>query len=168
MNYSYWCTSAIRHTYTLTGMPQYSWLNLTYCSGWMPFVIFFFQEEEKISRNYKYKIQIRGLKIVREYLRPPPPSRPPLFPFCFSIHSLYVSQTLCRNVKQCWWERKIKRFTPVRSHNLTQLLIHSVRKWPCAWLLFHFIPRDTCLAVFLKGLAELNQCVVNSKMCKCV
>lgn len=154
MNYSYWCTSAIRYTYTLTGMPQYSRLNLTYCSGRMSFVIFFSKKKKKYP---EYKIQIRGLKMVPEYLIPPPP----LFPFCFSIHPLYVSQTLCRNVKQYWWERKIKRFTPVHSHNPTQPLIHSVRKWPWAWLLFHFISRDTCLAVFLKGLAELNQCAVN-------
>lgn len=51
--------------------------------------------------------------MVREYLIPPPP----LFPFCFSIHPLYVSQTLCRNVKQYWWERKIKKVHP---HALTQ------------------------------------------------
>lgn len=147
MIYSYWCTSAIGDTYTPTGMPQYSQLKLTYCSGRMPLHVFF-PRRKKTSWPPILNNRFENCAEIFNFQLPPPAVVSFVFLCLFFIrwtNGVQECQTLLVR-------KKNKMFTPIHSHTLAQPPIHSLRKWPCAWLLFHFISRDTCLPVFLKRI----------------
>lgn len=156
MIYCYWCTSAIGHTYTPTEMPQYSQLKLTYCSGRMPFYIFFPRWKKKYLGSQYLNNRLENCAGIFNFQLPPPP-HPLLFPLCFCVRPLHVSQTVCRNVKQYLWERKIKCSPPSTHTTLhSHPFIASGNDPVPGFCFISFLVTLVYLSSW-KGLAKLNQ-----------
>lgn len=143
------------HICTPTGMPQYSQLKLTYCSGRMPFYIFFSKTKKKIYLGSQYLNNwFENCAGIFNFQLPPTPT-PAVVSFVFLCPSFTRYSNRVQECQTVLVRKKNKTFPPppVHSHNVAQPPIHSLRKWPCAWLLFHFISRDTCLPVFPKRIS---------------